>query len=129
MLTQGGFLVARARPMAGSVVGRGLLVNAALVCNVNPPFPESLAGEIEAANVLLADATEQEKAAYRADRSRPCATCHPNFDVYGLALENFDTIARYREVDDKGGRSTRTARCHPSSAVKPSTALSRWRRS
>jgi hypothetical protein len=102
MLTQAGFLVARARPMAGSVVGRGLLVNAALVCNVNPPFPESLAGEIEAATVLLADATEQEKAAYRADRSRACATCHPNFDVYGLALENFDTIARYREVDDKG---------------------------
>ena len=82
----------RARaPEAGSVVGRGLLVNAALVCNVNPPFPDSLAGEIEAANVLLADATEQEKAAYRADRSRPCATCHPNFDAYGLALENFDT--------------------------------------
>jgi hypothetical protein len=102
MLTQGGFLVARARPMAGSVVGRGLLVNAALVCNVNPPFPEQLAGEIEAANMLLADATEKEKAAYRADRSRACASCHPNFDPYGLALETFDTIARYRDTDDRG---------------------------
>jgi Protein of unknown function (DUF1592)/Protein of unknown function (DUF1588)/Protein of unknown function (DUF1595)/Protein of unknown function (DUF1585) len=102
MLTQGGFLVARARPMAGSVIGRGLLVNEALVCNLNPPFPEQLASEIEASNALLADATEQERAAYRADRSRACASCHPNFDAYGLALENFDTIARYREVDDKG---------------------------
>lgn len=102
MLTQGGFLVARARPMAGSVVGRGLLVNAAFLCNVNPPFPNQLASDIEAANVLLADATEKDKAAYRADRSRACAGCHPNFDPYGMALENFDTIGRYRTEDEKG---------------------------
>ena len=36
ILTQGGFLVARARPMAGSVVGRGLLVNAAFLCATQP---------------------------------------------------------------------------------------------
>ena len=32
----------------------------------------------------------------------PCAACHPNFDAYGLALENFDTIGRFRETDDEG---------------------------
>ena len=102
MLTQGGFLVARSRPMAGSVVGRGLLVNAAMLCNVNPPFPTELTGEIAKANALLADATEKDKAKYRADKSRPCSACHPNFDPFGLALENFDTIAQYRTADSLG---------------------------
>src|SRR5262249_32960374 len=87
MLTQGGFLVAPARPMAGSVVGRGLLVNAAVLCNVNPAFPTQLAADIAKASSLLANASEKEKAAYRADKSRPCSGCHPNFDPYGLALE------------------------------------------
>jgi hypothetical protein len=102
MLTQGGFLVARARPMAGSVVGRGLLVNAAMLCNVNPAFPTELAGEIAKATALLADATEKEKAKFRADKTRPCSNCHPNFDPFGLALENFDTIAQYRTTDSLG---------------------------
>jgi hypothetical protein len=102
MLTQAGFLVARARPMAGSVVGRGLLVNAAVLCNINPAFPTQLAADIAKAQSLLADATEKDKAAYRADKSRVCSGCHPNFDPYGLALENFDTIALYRTEDAKG---------------------------
>jgi len=102
MLTQGGFLVARARPQAGSVVGRGLLVNAAMLCNVNPAFPTELAGEIAKATAMLGTATEKEKAAYRADKSRPCSGCHPNFDPFGLALENFDTIAQYRTSDSLG---------------------------
>ena len=29
-------------------------------------------------------------------------SCHPNFDPYGLALENYDGIGRYRMVDEKG---------------------------
>ena len=102
MLTQGGFLVARARPMAGSVIGRGLLVNAAFLCNLNPPFPAALTGEIDAATALLANATEKEKAAFRADKTRACAACHPNFDPYGLALENYDTLGQYRSTDDQG---------------------------
>jgi hypothetical protein len=102
MLTQGGFLVARARPMSGSVIGRGLLVNAAFLCIPAPPFPTALGPAIEEAKELLADATEREKAAFRADRSRACAACHPNFDPFGLTLENFDGIGQYRTNDDKG---------------------------
>jgi hypothetical protein len=102
MLTQGGFLVARARPMSGSVIGRGLLVNAAFLCIPAPPFPTQLGPAIEEAKTLLADATEKEKAAFRADKSRQCAACHPNFDPFGLTLENFDGIGQYRSVDDKG---------------------------
>jgi hypothetical protein len=28
--------------------------------------------------------------------------CHPNFDPYGLSLENFDTIGQYRTTDAQG---------------------------
>jgi hypothetical protein len=101
ILTQGGFLVARARPMAGSVVGRGLLVNASFLCATNPAFPADLATMIDAANMQLANETERAAADYRA-RTSPCGACHRSFDPYGLALENYDGIGRYRTADDKG---------------------------
>jgi hypothetical protein len=101
ILTQGGFLVARARPMAGSVVGRGLLVNAAFLCATNPAFPSQLADTITMVQMMLADQTERAKSDYRRMTS-PCMSCHPNFDPYGLALENYDGIGRYRTMDEKG---------------------------
>ena len=101
ILTQGGFLVARARPMAGSVVGRGLLVNAAFLCASNPAFPSQLADTITMVQMMLANATEREKSDYRRT-TQPCMGCHPNFDPYGLALENYDGIGRYRTMDDQG---------------------------
>jgi hypothetical protein len=73
-----------------------------VLCNVNPAFPTQLAADIAKASSLLANASEKEKAAYRADKTRPCSGCHPNFDPYGLALENFDTIAQYRTMDSAG---------------------------
>ncbi|MEO5769521.1 MAG: DUF1592 domain-containing protein [Polyangia bacterium] len=101
ILTQGGFLVARARPMAGSVVGRGLLVNAAFLCASNPAFPAGLAATIEMVNMQLQNATEREKADYR-KMTPPCSGCHVGFDPYGLALENYDGIGQYRTADEMG---------------------------
>jgi hypothetical protein len=99
ILTMPGFLVARARPKAGSVVGRGLLVNEAFLCVPNPVFPDALGPTIEAASAMLQGKPEKEKAAYRAT-TKPCNTCHTSFDPYGLTLENFDTIGQYRTVDE-----------------------------
>lgn len=101
ILTQGGFLVARARPMAGSVVGRGLLVNASVLCATNPAFPENLATMIDAVNMQLANETQRAAADYRA-RTAPCNACHTGFDPYGLALESYDGIGRYRTMDEMG---------------------------
>ena len=101
IITQGGFLVARARPMAGSVVGRGLLVNAAFLCATNPAFPSNLAATIDMVKMQLANATEREKSDYRR-MTAPCSGCHPNFDPYGLTLENYDGIGQYRTVDEMG---------------------------
>jgi hypothetical protein len=103
ILTQVGFLAARSRPDAGSVIGRGLAVNAALLCAINPPFPtdDTTKAAVAQAVTDLANKSEREKAAFRAMTS-PCLGCHLNFDAYGLALENFDAIGRYRTMDPQG---------------------------
>lgn len=101
ILTNLGFLTARSRPDQPSVVGRGLLVNAALLCAVNPEFPKQLADQIAAASMMLAEASEREKSDYRTSTT-PCSGCHKAFDPYGLALGNFDTVGRFQTMDSKG---------------------------
>jgi hypothetical protein len=101
ILTNLGFLTARSRPDQPSVVGRGLLVNAALLCAKNPEFPAALSNQISAASAMLAEATEREKSNYRTT-TPPCSGCHTGFDPYGLALGNFDSIGRFTTMDSKG---------------------------
>lgn len=102
LLTQAGFLTARARPDKDSVVGRGLLVAATMLCASNPAAPpDALKDQIAAATTELADKTEREKSEYRLNQPT-CGVCHRNFDAYGLVLQNFDLLGGYRSVDDQG---------------------------
>lgn len=103
ILTQVGFLASNSRPDVPSVVARGLVVNNAMLCQTNPPFPESeaLVALIEEAAHKLNSATEREKAEYRTSTS-PCSGCHVVFDAYGLALDSYDIIGRYRTTDPEG---------------------------
>jgi len=101
ILTNLGFLSARSRPNQPSVVGRGLLVNAALLCAENPAFPAGLAAQIEEVSAQQVDATERAKSQYRTTTA-PCSGCHVGFDPYGLALGNFDGIGRYTTMDPQG---------------------------
>jgi Protein of unknown function (DUF1592)/Protein of unknown function (DUF1588)/Protein of unknown function (DUF1595) len=99
LLTLSSFLTSRTRSTGASVVGRGMFVNAALACAVNPPFPEPIP-EIPDAPPMV-DWTERQKADYRA--SEPlCDGCHAQFDAFGLALDVFDGIGRYRTTDSMG---------------------------
>lgn len=100
LLTMAGFLTSRARTDNQSVVGRGLLVNASIICSENPAFPSDLATQIANINTMQAAAnlSEREKANYRATTA-PCVGCHPKFDPYGLTLENYDVIGKYQTVD------------------------------
>jgi hypothetical protein len=100
LLTSPGFLVSRSRPDKQSVVGRGLLVNASILCGQNPQFNPDLQGTIDMVNAAQKDLTEREKSIYRTTTA-PCSGCHPTFDAYGLVLENFDILARYRTMDEK----------------------------
>jgi len=101
ILTSLGFLTSRSRTDAQSVVGRGLSVNDAILCQQNPAFPDALADAIKAVNMTQGNLSERERADYRASNA-PCSGCHPSFDPFGISLENFDTIGRYRTMDDQG---------------------------
>ena len=101
ILTSLGFLTSRSRTDAQSVVGRGLSVNDAILCQQNPAFPENLADALKMLNASQANLSERERADYRA-MTAPCLGCHRGFDPFGISLENFDTIGRFRTMDDQG---------------------------
>jgi hypothetical protein len=102
LLTLAPFLTSRTRPTGASVVGRGIAVNAALVCSVNPPFPE---GDQNVLDAIAAQEgwSEKQKADFRADPANgACAGCHAQFDAMGMVLEHYDAIGRYRTTDLEG---------------------------
>lgn len=101
LLSQAGFLTARARPDTDSVVARGLLIAATMLCAKNPSAPEALQDQIARAQAEQADKSEREKSEQRQAQSA-CAVCHRQFDAYGLVLENFDLIGQHRAVDAQG---------------------------
>lgn len=94
LLTQASVLSARARSDNTSVVARGLFVRSSLLCLPRPPPPpEAVLAQVQA--LLAADLTERERADFRAMTS-PCNGCHASMDAFGLMLENYDPIGRYR---------------------------------
>jgi hypothetical protein len=101
LLTMPALLTARSRPDHASVVGRGLLVNDAILCQQNPAFPEDLASQIESVTAGQTNLSEREKADYRSS-TPPCMGCHMSFDPYGVALENYDLIGKFRTTDEQG---------------------------
>ncbi len=84
-------------------MARGLVVNKSLLCQTNPPFPTdpALIAKIEEAGTTLAAASERDRSAYRT-QTPPCNGCHRTFDAYGLALDSYDSIGRYRTMDPQG---------------------------
>jgi hypothetical protein len=100
LLTLSTFLLAGARPTGGSPVTRGLAVNHSVVCQVNPQFPATDA-DVAAAIAGLADKSELEKAQVRASTPK-CAACHGQFDAFGMVLEPYDAVGRFRTADLEG---------------------------
>jgi hypothetical protein len=102
LLTQAAFLASGSRPDGDdSVVARGLVINAALLCAQNPPFPTDPATLEKVTQIPDPNATAREKAEYRSV-TEPCGECHRGFDPYGLALQTYDGIGRYRTMDAQG---------------------------
>lgn len=94
LLTQASVMSALSRTDQTSVVARGLFMRGAVLCLAKIPQPPAdLAGAIEAQ--LAADMSEKERAEYRKN-TQPCGGCHRNFDPFGLLLEAYDPIGRYR---------------------------------
>ncbi len=101
ILTELSILAIRARTDNTSVVSRGLYVNSNVLCNQTPPPPPATVATQVAAQKADATATEREKSDYRRTTS-PCSGCHSGFDQYGLLLESFDGIGRFRAAYPDG---------------------------
>ncbi len=96
ILTNAAFLASRGRSDGqGLIIPRGKAVKAIFLCLGTPGPPANIQDQINAASAKFSEQTGQEQAAYRAMTS-PCSACHPSFDPYGLVLEFYDTIGRYR---------------------------------
>jgi hypothetical protein len=101
-LTQAGLLSIKSAPNTTSVIFRGLFVRGSLLClpDISPPSDPATQAKIAAqqANQTL---TERDKAQFR-KTTTPCSGCHGGFDPFGLSLESYDAIGRYRTKDEAG---------------------------
>jgi Protein of unknown function (DUF1592)/Protein of unknown function (DUF1588)/Protein of unknown function (DUF1587)/Protein of unknown function (DUF1595)/Protein of unknown function (DUF1585) len=90
----GGFLALSSQATRTSPTLRGRWILSNLLCQEPPPPPK---GVPDLGGVGGLDPTKNIRVALEAHRqSAACAACHSSFDGYGLSLENFDAIGRYR---------------------------------
>jgi len=100
---RGGLLAMAGVAMAGSdgdrtkPVHRGVYVREVLF-NDPPDPPPPNAGEVEP-NIKGKNLTVRERLIQH-QQIETCAACHRNIDGYGLALENFNVIGEWRELQD-----------------------------
>ena len=99
LLGQASILFATSRPNRTSPVLRGkwILQN---VLGVTPPDPPpNVPGFPESSNVThVVQSVRERLAQHRANPA--CASCHSMIDPPGFALEQFDAIGRWRDLDD-----------------------------
>ncbi|HXU03179.1 MAG TPA: DUF1592 domain-containing protein [Polyangia bacterium] len=101
LLTNAGFITLTARAERTSLVHRGITVGALMLCRGFPPPPSTaVSGETVQLNALDTQ-TGQQQVVYRASMP-PCGSCHAQFDPYGLALDGYDMVGRFRDTDDLG---------------------------
>ena len=108
LLTQGSFLLVTSNPTRTSPVKRGLFVLDNLLGTPAPPPPPNVP-PLEKTR-RNADRFLTMRESMELHREKPlCASCHARMDPIGLALENFNALGRYRDMDgdkpiDTGGQ-------------------------
>ncbi len=101
ILTQISFLAVHSHPGRSSPTLRGKALREILLCQPVPPPPPNVDfSAVENPNSPIKTARER----INIHQKNPaCAGCHKIMDPMGLALENFDSIGRYRDME-KGER-------------------------
>jgi hypothetical protein len=99
ILTMGTVLAVTSNPTRTSPVKRGLFILDNIVGNPSPPPPPDIPPlEDSEKEITGHDPTLREVLATH--RSKPlCASCHSRLDPPGLALENFNAMAMWREKE------------------------------
>jgi len=100
LIASAGVLAMNSLPARTSATKRGHFISDALLCRVVPPPPPDVNLDLDKDQVDMGPQTLRQKLErHRADPA--CAGCHAITDPMGLALENFDTIGKFR-ADDQG---------------------------
>jgi hypothetical protein len=103
LLTNASFITTRARSIGVSLIPRGTAVKALFLCLWTPGLDlgSAVAQQELAAYANLMTETAQEQVAVR-QKNPDCQTCHASMDPFGLVLDAYDVVGRYRTVDDLG---------------------------
>ncbi len=97
LLGTGAFLAVRAKSNETTPTLRGRFVREVLMCQTVPAPPPNVNTTLPAPPAGVTLTRRQQLEAHRA--SPTCAGCHALMDPIGLALENFDAIGRFRDMD------------------------------
>jgi hypothetical protein len=93
LLTQGGFLALNANYSDTNPVKRGKFVRVGLMCEIVAPPPPGAADRFP---VLKPNETTRQR--FQEHEVGSCAACHVLMDPIGLAFENYDGIAQWRDM-------------------------------
>jgi len=99
ILTQASILTITSNPTRTSPVLRGKWILEQILGTPPPPPPPDVE-ELEETEEASASSSLRERLEIHRSKSE-CATCHAKMDPLGFALENFDAIGAWRDVDGK----------------------------
>lgn len=98
LLTHGSILLVTSNPTRTSPVKRGLFILENLLGTPSPPPPPDVPALEEVTSIDIHKAPLRK--VLEAHRESPeCASCHQRMDPLGLALEHFDALGMYRDVE------------------------------
>lgn len=100
-MTQGAFLVAGSNGERTSPAVRGMILMTRFLNSPPPPPPPNVP---ELGSDIEGPMTNRKLVELHQTRAQ-CASCHRKMDTIGLALENFDTIGRWRENEKTSFRT------------------------
>lgn len=102
-LTQPSFLAGHGHPDKPSPVLRGTFVLERVLCKgVGAPPPNAEAMGAAKADEITGPLTNREFYDLTTNSELPCSGCHVRINPPGYALESFDTMGRWREVEPNG---------------------------
>jgi hypothetical protein len=99
ILGQGSILLATSAANRTSPVKRGKWILENLLGAPPPPPPPGVETNLDEGTAAKATSMRQRLEQHRANPG--CAACHSIMDPLGFALENFDNIGKWRDVDGK----------------------------
>jgi len=121
LLGQGSILTGTSRANRTSPVIRGKWILENLLGTPPPPPPANVPELKEERNPAKILPMREQMSQHRANPV--CASCHAQMDELGFALENFDAIGEWREIDAAGSPIDASAKLPDGTALKGPVAL------